>query len=222
MRYVVAALLLLSSAPVAQARPVVVELFTSQACSSCPPADALLARLAKSMDILPLSFSVTYWNSPAWTDSDSLQGATDRQNWYASLAGSQDVYTPEAVVDGTAQMVGSDAEKVTAAIAVAKASLAGDVPVSVKGGATISISIGAGSGNANVLLFGYDSQHSTRTGGGENDGATITEVNVVRSITSLGPWTGQQMSMSMSRPAGDHIAVLLQASNGAILGVGVK
>ena len=162
--------------------------------------------------MLPLSFNVTYWNSPAWTDKDSLQAATERQGWYAGLAGSQNVYTPQAVVDGTTQLAGSDATKLAAAIAAAQAAPAGNVPVSVQGGA----------GTANVLLLGFDAKHVTRIGGGENGGALLTEVNVVRSITSLGPWTGEAMAMAMSRPAGQHMAVLLQTSTGAILGVGVQ
>jgi hypothetical protein len=221
LRLLLAALLLLAAVP-AQARPVVVELFTSQACSSCPPADALLATYAKNPKLLPLSFNVTYWNSPAWTDKDSLQAATERQGWYAGLAGSQNVYTPQAVVDGTTQLAGSDATKLAAAIAAAQAAPAGNVPVSVQGGPMIKLSIGTGAGTANVLLLGFDAKHVTRIGGGENGGALLTEVNVVRSITSLGPWTGEAMAMAMSRPAGQHMAVLLQTSTGAILGVGVQ
>ena len=86
----------------------------------------------------------------------------------------------------------------------------------------IKLSIGTGAGTANVLLLGFDAKHVTRIGGGENGGALLTEVNVVRSITSLGPWTGEAMAMAMSRPAGQHMAVLLQTSTGAILGVGVQ
>ena len=89
--------------------------------------------------MLPLSFNVTYWNSPAWTDKDSLQAATERQGWYAGLAGSQNVYTPQAVVDGTTQLAGSDATKLAAAIAAAQAAPAGNVPVSVQGGPKMCI-----------------------------------------------------------------------------------
>ncbi len=83
MRALLAGFLLLALP--AQARPVVVEMFTSLACSSCTPADNLLASLAKNPGILPLSFNVTYWNSPAFTDPYALKGATDRQTWYAGL-----------------------------------------------------------------------------------------------------------------------------------------
>lgn len=216
------AALAISTAPAfADTKPVVVELFTSLACSSCPPADALLQRLAKQPGVLPLSFDVTYWNGPAYRDPYALQAATDRQSWYAALAHSDQVYTPEAVVDGTAQMVGSNAGKVGAAIAAARATANGAVPVSVSGGKMITITVQAGSGaGAELWLFGYDAKHSTAIGGGENGGATITEVNVVRSATDLGGWTGQGMTMTIPRPAGQHAAAILQAANGEILGAG--
>ncbi len=218
----------------AQARPVVVELFTSQACSSCPPADALLRTLhATDADILPLSFNVTYWNGPAWTDPYSLAAATDRQNWYVGLQHGDTVYTPEAVVDGGAQLVGSDRDGVTSAIAQAKAAQAraaqaraapaGDVPVTVTatGGPDVAVAVGGGAAAAaKVWLFGYDSIHTTRVGGGENGGAALTEINVVRSITPLGGWSGAAQNFTAARPAGQHMAVLLQRDDGAIEGAG--
>ncbi|MDE8349033.1 MAG: DUF1223 domain-containing protein [Acidocella sp.] len=209
---------LLAIAP-AQARPVVVELFTSEACSSCPPAEALLSQLKKSdPDILPLSFHVTYWNGPAWRDAFSLSGATTRQSWYAQLHHSDEVYTPEAVVDGTAQMVGSHRDEVITAIATAKAA-APEVPLSITGGTMITIHIPQGSGaGSKIWLFGFDPDHTTKIGGGENGGATLHEVNVVRSITSLGTWSGAMMDYTIPHPAGAQVAVVLQADNGQILG----
>ncbi|HQU05014.1 MAG TPA: DUF1223 domain-containing protein [Acidocella sp.] len=203
----------------AQARPVVVELFTSEACSSCPPAEALLSDLKKSdADILALSFHVTYWDGPAWRDKFSLVGATERQSWYVGLKHSDQVYTPEAVVDGTAQMVGSNAVAVRSAIADAKSN-AVDVPVSVTGGATLHIHIEAGAGaGAKIWLFGFDGAHTTQIGGGENGGASLHEGNVVRSITPLGGGTGPMMNYDIPHPAGEHVAVLLQAETGQILG----
>jgi hypothetical protein len=214
------AVLLVLAGTAAQARPVVVELFTSLACSSCPPADALLTRLAKAPGILALSFNVNYFNSPEFADPYGLTAAVDRQAWYAKIENSQDVYTPEAVVDGTQSMDGGDPGALHDAIAAAQASPAGNVPVSVTGGAMVTISIGAGSGAGEIQLIGYDSQHTTQIGGGENAGAAITESNIVRSITDLGPWPGNNTSITISRPAGQHLAVLLQAPDGAVLGAG--
>jgi hypothetical protein len=205
------------------ARPVLVELFTSQSCSSCPPANALLRKLkAQDSNILPLSFDVTYWNNLGWDDTDSLPGATDRQDWYASLRHSTEVYTPEAVVDGHAQFVGSDVARMHAAIATAMASRAGDVPIGISGQGELAISIGGGAGVGNVLLLGYDDMHSTGVKSGENGGATITEVNVVRAMAPLGSWNGAALTFHAARPAGQHLAVILQAANGTILGLAVR
>jgi hypothetical protein len=213
--------LALPMAVAAAPRPVVVELFTSEACSSCPPAEALLARLkAGDPDLLPLSFHVTYWNGPAWTDQYALQGATDRQAWYAGLQNSQNVYTPEAVVDGGAQMVGSDAGAVTAAIAAAKRTITAAVPVSIKDGAMVTLTVGttASTGTGNIWLIGFDPNHVARIGGGENGGATIQETNVVRSIATLGTWLGGLQSFTIPHPAGAKVAVILQQENGVIEG----
>jgi hypothetical protein len=214
---IVGAVLIAGAAP---ARPVVVELFTSQACSSCPPADALLRQLkADDPTILPLSFHVTYWNQTGWTDPYSLSAATARQVWYVGLAGSETVYTPEAVIDGRTQLVGSDRTDILAAIAQAKKLAAGTVSVTIARGKTVTVTVGAGKMTmAHVLLLGYDDMHSTRIGGGENGGAVLTEVNVVRSMTMLGPWNGTARNYAVPPPAGAHFAVLVQRDDGSIEG----
>src|SRR5579863_6180669 len=89
-------------------RPVVVELFTSQGCSSCPPADALLAELAKQDGVIALGFHISYWNGLGWKDPLSSEASTDRQKAYAGRFNGGQVYTPQIVVDGTAEMIGSD------------------------------------------------------------------------------------------------------------------
>jgi len=202
----------------AQARPVVVELFTSEACSSCPPAEAFLGQLAQNPGILALAFHVTYWNGPAWTDKFSLTAATDRQTSYAALLHQDNVFTPQAIIDGTTSVTGSDQSGVNAAIAAAQAAQTPAIPVSVTQTGMLTIKIGAGAGAAQIWLFGYDSHHTTQIGGGENGGATLREANVVRSIASLGGWTGIPMSYTMPKPAGDQMAVLLQQADGTILG----
>ena len=107
-----------AGAQMAARRPVVVELFTSQGCSSCPPADALVADLAEHRpDLLALTFHVTYWNSLGWTDPFSLKEATDRQRGYVALSVSPEVYTPAMVVDGALDVIGSDRPAVAAALA---------------------------------------------------------------------------------------------------------
>jgi hypothetical protein len=206
----------------ASSRPVVVELFTSQGCSDCPPADALLRQVkATDPDILTLDLHVTYWDNGAWMDPFSLQAATDLQNQYASLRGSTEVYTPEAVVDGKAQFVGSDKATMAAAIERARAVIAEDgaAPVSVStSNGRVSVQVGSGSGIATVWLFGFDPERTTKVRGGENGGAALTEVNVVRSITELGSWNGRPLQKSIQVPAGTKFAALLQRSDGTILG----
>jgi hypothetical protein len=206
-------------AATAAPRPVVLELFTSQSCSSCPPADALLATLAATRDdVLALDFHVDYWNYLSWKDRFSLPAATARQRTYASLLGSE-VYTPQLVVDGQYQAVGSEAANVVAAIASAKAALTAGPTLSVQPAAGhLTIAIGAASGTAQILLVGYDAQHVTQVGAGENTGRTLHEVNVVRSIHPIGTWHGSAANLTVAQPQGDHAAVLLQAPDGRILG----
>lgn len=216
---------LMMGAAIAAPRPVVVELFTSQGCSDCPPADTLLRQVqAKDPDVLALDLHVTYWDNSAWTDPFSLPGATNLQNDYAALWHASGVYTPQAVVDGTAQFVGSDREAMTKAIERAKADIdeRGAVPVLVAAaGSRVSVRVGAAKGSAGaarVWLFGFDPEHTTRVGGGENGGAALTEVNVVRSVTDLGMWNGRAVEQVVPTPPGSRFAAVVQAADGAILG----
>ena len=212
--------LLLASPAMAARLPVVVELFTSQACSSCPPADALLRRLAAAdPGLLALDLHVTYWNGAAYRDPYALAAATARQNWYAGLAGATEVYTPEAVVDGAVSLVGSNARALRAAIARARGrdGIAVTVAAATR---RITVRLGAGTGSGQVVLFGYDPAHTTKVGGGENAGATLTEIDVVRSITRIGDWHGAARTLVVPRPAGARFAVLVQAADGTLLGAG--
>ncbi len=129
-------------------RPVVVELYTSQGCSSCPPANAYLNELSKGRrDVLPLAFHVTYWDRLGWKDPYSLQAATDRQDQYGHRFGDGS-YTPEIVVDGAAGLVGSHRSDVGSAIEKAKQQnqTAASVSVTKTGGEQVAIQVGSGSG----------------------------------------------------------------------------
>src|ERR1700761_2389746 len=144
-------------------RPVVVELFTSQGCSSCPPANAFLNEMSKGRsDLLPLAFHVTYWDRLGWKDPFSIEEATSRQGQYGHRFGDGS-YTPEMVVDGTVGLVGSDREQVNAAIEKAKRSQSkiADLRIS-KAHDAISIRIGAGTGSGKVLLVAFDHEHTTK------------------------------------------------------------
>ena len=121
-------------------RPVVVELFTSQGCSSCPPADTIVADLARSRsDLLPLTFHVTYWNNLGWQDPFSFPAATERQRRYVAASVSPDVYTPAMVVDGRHDVVGSDRAAVEAEFARALAADQGAGTVSLRAVAHVAV-----------------------------------------------------------------------------------
>lgn len=208
--------------PASRDRPVVVELFTSQGCSSCPPADEILNELARTRkDVLPLSLHVEYWNRFGWVDPYSSPEATERQRVYASRATDPTLFTPEMIVDGTRSVVGSDPDQIDAAIDKAEDEVVSAAAVTLKAGPTdIVVTVGRGTGHANVVLVGYDRSHTTPVGRGENGGRTLTEMNVVRSIQPIGDWTGAEMSLRPKRPAGQLFAVLLTAPDGRIIGLG--
>lgn len=213
-----AGLLLTSSAAFAASRPVVVELFTSEGCSSCPPADALLTSLTGRGDVLPLAFHVTYWNSLGWRDPYSSEAATGRQASYAGRLGGGS-YTPEMVVDGRRGMVGSEGGSVASAISAARGEAESAAPVRLgRSGGGVSISIGAGQGSGRILLIGFDPRHETQVGRGENSGRTLTESNIVRSMRTVGEYNGSPMQLSAPRGAGQADAVIIQAGDGRILG----
>jgi hypothetical protein len=204
----------------AQGTPIVVELFTSQGCSSCPPADAFLTDLARQRhDILPLAFHVTYWDDFGWKDPYSLEAATDRQRAYARGLGDDRVYTPEMVVNGAYSFVGSRRDEGLDVISHAVHGGAATVPLRLsRDGERLVIAVGGGVGSAQVLLVGFDPERQTRVGRGENGGRTLLESNIVRSLTSAGGWTGSAIELRQAMPAGEQFAVLLQADDGRILG----
>jgi hypothetical protein len=206
-------------ATMAAERPVVVELFTSQGCSACPPANAYLNELSRDRrDVLALAFHVTYWDRLGWKDPFSLPAATQRQDQYGHRFGDGS-YTPEMVVDGAAGMVGSDRGDVGSAIENAKRNSRTAAAVGVtKNGEQVSIEVGSGSGDAKVLLIGFDHEHTTPIGRGENSGRTLTEANVVRSIRPVGQWSGTSLRISEPFPEGQDVAVVLEAPDGQIIG----
>ncbi|WP_336485845.1 DUF1223 domain-containing protein [Methylobacterium nigriterrae] len=213
-------LALLGAGPATAAgRPVVVELFTSQSCSSCPPAEALLGELAERRgDLLPLAFHVTYWNGLSWRDTFSLPAATERQQAYAARLG-DNPFTPQLVVDGQSSVVGSRREDVAAAIGRARGEAAAVAPVALaREGTNLVIRLGAGTGAGRVTLVGFDPRHETRVARGENAGRSILQANVVRSVREVGRWSGAEQTLSEPWPAGAQAAVIVQAQDGRILG----
>jgi hypothetical protein len=204
---------------VAADRPVVVELFTSQGCSSCPPANAYLNELVRDRgDVLALAFHVTYWDRLGWKDPFSMEGATERQDRYGHKFGDGS-YTPEIVIDGASSHVGSRRDEVGPAIDAAKRQGRTATNVSLtKEGNQLTIELGAGTGNGKVLLVGFDRDHETAIRRGENGGRTLRESNVVRSLREVGDWQGKALRISEKLPDGESAAVIVQDPDGRIVG----
>ncbi len=211
-----------AAAASAQTRPVVLELFTSEGCSSCPPAEVIVNELAQRPDVLPLSFHVDYWDDLGWRDRYSLASATERQRGYARTLRRSSVYTPQVVIDGSRDIVGSQRGAVMQAVSGLRDGVSTSVSVS---GGTIQIHVGAGSdaASADVLLVGYLREATTPIGRGENSGRTLKESNIVLSLNDLGRWNGKPRDFQLSARSLPEkvtdIAVLVQsAGQGSILG----
>jgi hypothetical protein len=206
--------------------PVVVELFTSQGCNSCPPADALLGKLAGRPDVLPLAFHVDYWDYIGWKDPFGFPAATDRQYAYGRSLGLHMVYTPQMVIDGARDAVGSDEGAVGKAIAdeAARPKLKLSVWRDASGAYKVTIPADpAQKGTAAVWIALFDRAHKTPVGRGENAGRTLTEFNVVREWRKIGEWSGAETEIALDlTPDSDEYdacAVLVQlGGNGPIRG----
>ncbi|MEO8756941.1 MAG: DUF1223 domain-containing protein [Devosia sp.] len=199
---------------------VVVELFTSQGCSSCPPANANLIKLSQRDDVLALSFAVTYWDYLGWKDSFDAPEYTDRQVAYEPPLGQQGPYTPQMVINGASTAVGINLAEVEQLISAAKP-LSGPAVTLTNG----SVSVGAGQApvsGADVWLVQYDPKIiNVPVTRGENTGRTLPHTHVVHSLKRLGGWTGSAISLDLpGAMAGLQTAVLVQAPHGGpILGV---
>jgi len=197
-------------------RPIVVELFTSQGCSSCPPADALLNELAQRPDVVALGFHVDYWDYLGWKDPLSAPGSTQRQRDYARLLNQPTIYTPEMVIDGHLQLVGSDRTAVLEAID--RSTLDNAASVSFATGQQ-GVTISGGSGSGKVLLVRFQRHRDTSVANGENAGTHARDANGVTALTELGQWQGQELHFPVDPPKGDEgIAVLVQADDGHVIG----
>lgn len=199
----------------------VVELFTSQGCSSCPPADSYLGELARRPDVLALAFHVDYWNYIGWTDPFASKLASQRQRDYAKHLNLRYVYTPQMVINGASEGVGSERSTIGMLIKAAGEEKAPRQPVVLtrNPGGKISVHIDAGQTKepATIWLIGYDGEHTTQVLRGENGGQTLRDYQVVRNCESLGAWRGEAMDIAVdaSQAAGtDGIAVLLQLGGG--------
>jgi hypothetical protein len=209
-------------AEVPQPRPVVVELYTSQGCSSCPPADALLGELAARPNVIALAFHVDYWDSIGWRDRFAIPEAVLRQRRYVEALNLSSAFTPQAVIDGRASFVGSDRRRISAALAATPNGI--PVALQIAGGELdVSIAETLDRGSYDVNLIAYLPQASTAIGRGENSGRTLAEFNIVRQLRRLGTWSGGKSTfrvpLASFPPDASRVAVVIQRQGqGAIDG----
>jgi hypothetical protein len=200
----------------------VVELFTSQGCSSCPPADALLGKLAADPKLLVMSLPVDYWDYLGWKDTLAQPQHTARQRGYADMRGDREVYTPQAVINGATHVVGSDETAVDEAIAKARFGPVLSTPVSLdasEGLFTVTVAEAQTPGGlGEVWLCLIAAAVPVKIGRGENRGRSITYHNVVRRWVRVGNWSGHKQSWTLPLSAltgegVDTLAVLVQGGS---------
>jgi hypothetical protein len=211
-----------TTAPV---KPVVVELFTSQGCSSCPPADALLGEIARLPNVVALAFHVDYWDSIGWRDRYEIPTSASRQVRYVDTLNLSSAFTPQIVIDGKASYVGSDRRRILAALAERQE----DVPIGVEvseSDLTVSLPERAAHNGYDLNVVAYLPEATTAIGRGENSGRTLTEYHIVRQFRRVAAWDGKASVLRLplaSFPAdATQVAVLLQRGNqGSIVGSAV-
>jgi hypothetical protein len=181
-----------------QPAPVIVELFTSEGCSSCPPADLLLSHLQKAQpapgaQVIPLSEHVDYWNQLGWTDLFSSPGFSERQRQYATVLQGDGVYTPQMVVDGAAGFVGSDSQKALRAIAEAAKTQKAGVSLSCGGNpSSLIVRIDSVPGDSDVVLAITENGLQSNVTRGENRGRVMAHAGVTRNLSIIGRAKKQQ------------------------------
>ena len=200
------------------AGPIVVELFQSQGCSSCPPANANVNALAAARpDVLALSYAVTYWDYLGWKDTFAQPAFTERQRAYRRSGQSDGVYTPQVVINGRKALVGADRGGLDRAVASVGPLRGGPAIVRDPGGVTI----GAGQGGpATVLVITYDPRvRAIPVKAGENTGRTLPHRNIVTDLREAGVWNGKALHVALSAPKDPALrtAVLLQKGAGGLL-----
>ena len=206
---------------------VVVELFTSQGCMACPPADKILAKLAMEKDVLALSWPVDYWDYLGWKDTFATAANTERQADYNQSMGKNGVFTPQVVINGRTQAVGSRENEVRALIEKLKADGTLNLEVELSGdrqNLVIGVDAGLTEIAATLWLVMYDTEQMVDIRYGDNRGRSLSYAHIVRGAQSLGQWTGDEMRVPidmdfLAEVGADCIAVLVQEGvAGPILG----
>ena len=224
-----AAVAVVTTAPAGAEPRAVLELFTSQGCSSCPPADRLLGELAHDPALIAMSLPIDYWDYIGWKDTLAKPRHSARQRFYARTRGDGDVFTPQIVVNGVAHAVGSDKAAIEKAIAESRregATLSLAVKLAIADGKlNVTIPAGAEKAVSEVWLCALGTAIPVAIGRGENSGHTVTYHNVVRRWVKLGDWAGAARTFNLpvaDLESADAAAVIVQAGTadrpGAMLG----
>ncbi len=201
----------------------VVELFTSQGCSSCPKADAMFSELGKQQDVIALAYHVDYWDYIGWPDTFGAKANSDRQRAYAESWGSSRIYTPQLIVNGSKGVVGSREKEVTGALAEARLTL----PVALTvGGDMFEVTVGpqAGGAEAMIWLVTFKDHSQVKIERGENAGETIDYTQIVIGKQMLGMWdavAGTHLKLPLSEltaEGGNGAVILVQADKDGLPG----
>jgi len=205
------------------ARPVVMELFSSQGCGNCPSANANLAQLAERSDVIALTYAVGYWDYLGWGDTFAKPEFTERQQAYESDLQLRDVYTPQIVLDGTAQIAGAKPDAVQAAVAEARRERPYQPEIALRADGRLLLGSGeAPRGGAVVWLVRYDpGVREVKVKSGDNKGLTVRQTNEVRDLVKLGVWRGVPKLFHLpeaSEPGLDDVILVQAIRGGRIVG----
>jgi hypothetical protein len=199
------------------ANPIVVELYQSQGCSSCPPANAALNAVANQPGVIALSFAVTYWDRLGWKDIYADKAYTQRQYDYAHALGNANVATPQIIINGKTAITGIKQGELASSINTARP-ITGGPSIKVENDQVI---VGQGSGSAYIWLISYDPRtHNVAVRSGENSGRTLPHKNIVRSLAKIGEWRGTAARFKLTSVSNNHLktVVLVQRiGNGPII-----
>lgn len=202
----------------------IVELFTSQGCNSCPPADALAGEIAEQPGVFVLSWNVDYWDMLGWQDTLASPENTQRQRDYNREMGRAGVYTPQMIIGGRAQVVGSDRQAVEAAISDEKLGV-GALEFREEGDfIVISLPADSRAQKAVVTLVHYDTSKSVAIGSGENKGRSITYTHPVRKAEQLTLWQGEATELRVEKSRfceAGNVILVQQSEAGPILHAGL-
>jgi len=197
--------------------PVVVELYTSQGCSSCPPADALLKKLTLKDNVIPLALHVNYWDYIGWKDMFAVEAHTTRQKGYSARAGARSIYTPQMIVGGVDHVVGFKPMDLAEAMEIRRKA---DTPVSLElqvNGASIDVRATSERRlrkGADIVIVRYTPEATVDILRGENAGRRLTYDNIVTKLETVATWDGRSDFTMNFKPEGDEpIVVLVQEPN---------